>query len=124
MLRLVGVVAGIFGIADEIHENLQNFVFFDNDGEVVLEIAVELDMVPEEGAFIEAQSILDKFGEFNRLGKAGDFRVFLLHGDDIFDVGDILPQGGEFFKCLSLPLSEMFGEAGEIGRYLPTFVRS
>jgi hypothetical protein len=54
---VAGIVTGIFGIANQIHEDLQDLVFFQNNGRELAKVTNDFDLVPDEGAGIHAQGI-------------------------------------------------------------------
>src|SRR5262249_41242050 len=114
LFRPAGIGAGLFGVTDEIDENLQNLVFFDQDLGRIPEIFDHADVVPRETTGMHAKSVLDEFGHGKDFLYARDFGVALLHRDDVFDMLDVLLQLSDFVQRTALFAVEKGGKLSEI----------
>ena len=93
-------VAGVFGVAHEIDQDLQDLVFVDGDRRHLAEFALQRDAVAHEGAGVHAQAILDQLVDSDGFGDAAQLGVALLHGHGLLDVLDIIAQRGEFLSAI------------------------
>ena len=83
------VVCGIFRIANQIHENLEDLRFFREDLGSRLKIPDNVDGVSGQSAEIHSQGVFHERRSIQRLDDADHRGVGLLHRDDLFDVIDI-----------------------------------
>ena len=115
------VVEGVFGVADEIDENLKDLVFVYRDRGHLGELADDFDLVALQGAGIEAQGVFDQLGEGECFDEAANGRVALLHRDNLFDVFDIGRKRLEFVQHFLLFAGQVFGQVAQVGGQLFAF---
>ena len=95
-------VARVFGIAHQVHENLQHLVLVDGDRRDVAEFALQRDPMAGESAGVQPQAVLHEIDDLDGLGDAAELGVALLHGDGVLDVLEIVAQRGEFLQSHAL----------------------
>src|SRR5439155_3114749 len=86
----VPFIQGVFGVTDEVDQDLKDFVFVDRDLRNLTKLADDLYPMASEGFGIHTQSIIHQLHSRDGFHNAGHTGVGLLHGDNIFDVFDIL----------------------------------
>ncbi len=92
LLGAPGLVAGVFGVADHVHQDLQHLVLVDRDQRHLLEVAHQRDAMTAEGPLVHPQAVLDQRADVDHVGHAAAARVALLHRDDFLDVLDVAAQ--------------------------------
>src|SRR5580704_16950014 len=86
------VLAAIFGVANEIHQNLQYPVFIYRDGGHVLKIARERDSMAGKRFRIQLHTVGYQIRDGHALRHTAVRRVTLLHPHNVLDVLDTLYQ--------------------------------
>jgi len=100
---------------------LQDLVLVHGDGDGPFEIADDLDLVPGDGALVQAQCVFEEIDGVERFDDAGDAGVILLHGHDFLDMVDVAGKLIDLFLKLGVLLSQMSGKGGEIaGQFAST----
>src|ERR1700677_1914231 len=82
-------VAAIFGVSNEIDEDLEDLVFVNKNRGGGGVLADDVDLVAFDGAGVEAEGVLDQFLGGKGFLRAGNPGVGLLHGDDLLDMVDV-----------------------------------
>ena len=123
--RPARLVAGILGVAHEIHENLQHLVLVDRDRRHLAEFALQRDPVAHEGAGVQAQAVLHQLGDGDGFGDAAQLGIALLHRHRVLDVFQIVAQRRELFERHFLVARQLLAERSQVFRYsLAAFVVS
>ncbi len=107
-------VAGLFGVAQEVNEDLEDFMFLDKHRGQDLELPNETDVVAVQGIAAHAQAVFNEGGEVQEFRDAGGDGVALLHRDNLLDVVDILPKGSQFENHRFLVGEQVFRKQGEV----------
>src|SRR5258708_4948717 len=118
--KLVGparFIAGILGVAHEIHQNLQYLVLIDGDRRHLVEFAAQRHAVAHEGAGVQAQAVLHQIGYRDGLGHAAQLGVALLHRHRVLDVFQVVAQRCELFERHFLIAQQLLAERGHVFRY-------
>src|SRR5690606_4941298 len=116
-----GVIHGVFGVADEVYEDLQHADFFHGDAGGGGEVADDLHVVPGEGGGVEAEGVFDEVGGVEGFEQAALHGVGLLHGDDVLDVVDVLLEGVDFGEEAVAFVDEVGAEGLDVGGELVAF---
>lgn len=85
--RLFGVHR-FFRVADQVDENLEDFVAFGAGGRGRAKVAVHVNVVPLQRVVAQLKSILDCFWREKRFDYAGNRGVALLHPNNVLHVAD------------------------------------
>ena len=107
------IVRGVFGVADQVDENLEDLAFLAEDGGNGMELADDAHGVADEGAGVHAEGILHQLLGAERFDDADHGGVGLLHRDDLLDVVDVFLEGIEFFEQAVAFRDGMLREGGE-----------
>ena len=88
-------------------------------GDLRIVFANDLHFMAHQCARVHAQRVLQQIARFHLLGNPADFGVALLHGDDLLDVLNVVPQQIHFLEQGGLFGGQMIGQLPEIARQLP-----
>src|ERR1051325_4748497 len=92
LVGTAGFVAGVFGVAHEVDQDLQHLVFLGRNRRHLGVVALDLHPVALERSGVQAQAVLDEIGHLDGLPDARHLGVALLHVHDILDVFDVLAE--------------------------------
>src|SRR5882757_3098065 len=93
LLRAIGLLAGVLGVANQVDQYLQHPVLVDDDGWRVLEFSAKDDSVTGQCALIQTQTVFHEARDIDDVRDAAEPRVVLLHRHNVLDVVDSLLQG-------------------------------
>ena len=113
-VRPLALVRGVFGVADEVDEDLQHLVLLGLDGRRFFKLAAHVNVVPGERGGIDLQRVLHQLDGGDGLHDAGHLGVTLLHGDDLFDVVNVLHKLFEFLQLGGLIARQMLRQRGDV----------
>ena len=85
-------VARMFGVGDQIDENLQNLVTIHHDVRHVFKLADQSDIMSLKSRDVDFKRVFHERGHGHQLGHARKLGVGLLHGDDDLDMINVVHQ--------------------------------
>ena len=111
------------GIADRVHQYLQDLVLLGSDlgQRGWVELANDLNLVSGQPVSIQTQSIQHQVGHLNVLLNSGHLGVALLHHNRVFDMLNALPQRLEFLQQRALFADQVLSEAFQVSRDFAAF---
>ncbi len=107
----------VFGVAQEIHQDLQDLMTIDHDaGDFLVDLLDDSDAMAFERRSVHSHGILHERSRGDGLQDAKDFRVALLHSNDFLDVLDELHHADHFGKQFIPLRDQQSGSFGQVFR--------
>ena len=118
LVRALRILAGVFGVAQQVDHDLQEFVLLEVHGRHRFKFADHLHIMAAESTLIQAQAVFHQIGHVDHFLHPAEGRVVLLHGYNFLDVLDVPPQRSQLAEVGLLLGQEMFGELGQMSRHM------
>ena len=116
------LIARIFRIAQDVHQDLQQLVLVHGQGIHRLVFPQHFYAMPRKGARVHRDAILHHLGRGNLLMHTGNAGVVLLHGHNFIDVLHILSQPVDFIQQIVLLVAQILRHFTQVSRKMTAFL--